>query len=123
GVTFTIASPAVPSSYSGSALVLGDFNGDYILDLAYFDRSSKLVVVPGNENGDFRTDAPIFTELGTHYAGSLIPADLNADGLMDLAFFFQDYPTPHIGYGPPINLLELIETGHDGTFSVSPVIP
>ncbi|WP_263359897.1 FG-GAP-like repeat-containing protein [Acidicapsa ligni] len=79
--TPTATSPAV--GQSPTAIVVADFNGDGILDLAVsIYNQSNLTILLGKGDGTFTltTSGPIPNE----FAQALAAADLNGDGILDL---------------------------------------
>lgn len=81
GGVFTEKS-AAPSGTVGAAVVVGDFNGDGIPDLASALGNSVAVLL-GNGDGTFtaKNGQPVSTQTNV----SLIAADFNGDGKLDLA--------------------------------------
>jgi hypothetical protein len=67
-----------------TAVAVGDFNNDGILDVAWSGPSGVLNVSLGDGKGGFQ--APISSDLYGGYA--LIPGDFNRDGNLDLAIIF-----------------------------------
>ena len=91
----TFAQPLLsPSSIPNSLVlgggnVLGDFNHDGKMDVAVIDSSSaNVVILLGNGNGTFGSSSVFSaTPAGSgNTAGSLVAADLNGDGIPDLAW-------------------------------------
>jgi hypothetical protein len=81
----TFQSPAnylTGSSFSSTALAVGDFNGDGIPDLAAVTYDSNVSVLIGNGNGTFQ--APKRTAIPVGYIPTqLIATDLEGDGKQD----------------------------------------
>ena len=84
GFTPAPASPAV-QGIAPVSMAVGDFNGDYIPDLAIADSSSNNVtVLLGNGTGGFKTGpGSPYAVMGTNPV-SLAVGDFNADGVPDL---------------------------------------
>ncbi len=95
---------SITSSLDTSSIVVGDFNGDGIPDLALNDNS--VVVYLGNPDGTY-TEAPTPPSQGPESAPMII-ADFNGDGIQDLAV--ASYASSEI--------LILLGKG-DGTFTSS----
>ena len=95
---------------ASSATVVGDFNGDGILDVALVS-AGYVKVLLGNANGTFQ--AGISTFFST-YAGrdGIAAADFNGDGKLDLVITGYD-PYSSSGYG----FAGLLLGNGDGTFS------
>ena len=91
------------------SVVVGDFNGDHILDLAVADfQSQQVTILLGNKDGSFQ--APKLYPAGAN-PSSIVSADFNGDGLLDLAVT----STP-LGLNPG-NLVSLLLGNGDGTFT------
>jgi hypothetical protein len=94
------------------SIAVGDFNHDGILDLAVAAAASytdTVVVLLGNGDGTFRHEASYTAGTGPT---SLVAADFNHDGILDLAVAnsLSDYVTILLGNG-------------DGTFRAGPQEP
>ena len=116
----------------GNPSVVGDFNGDGKLDIAYSCSGMQLAVLLGNGDGTFQN--PVITSLsatpatnGYYTAMPMAGVDLNGDGKTDLVFSnFQGSvvkgPTctgSESGRGSTI--ITLLSRG-DGTFSAPTVV-
>ena len=84
--TFTVSStnPALGMNPSGitTADVNGDGNADLVVSQMDSSGSGQVLVFSGNGNGTFTLASP-FTSVGST-AATIIPADINSDGNMDL---------------------------------------
>ena len=101
-----------PKTFAAGAgpnrIVAGDFNGDGRLDLATGNSATQDVsVLLGNGDGTFQTQQQRFA-LGDGYPLSMVAADFNDDGRLDLAL------------GTGADLEELLGNG-DGSFQPSEV--
>jgi len=97
-------------------LVLADFNGDGILDMAVANSGTDTVsVLIGNGDGTF-TPASTPTYTVGNEPVALIAADLNGDGIMDIAVANE------LGRGASQALSVLIGNG-DGTFKAAANYP
>lgn len=108
----------VVSNYSGAAsayTVVGDFNGDGVLDVALIWAGGVKTML-GNSNGTFQ--APVNTYFSTYVGGDgIATADFNGDGKLDLAITASD-PSSTTGY----RFVGLLMGNGDGTFQdISPV--
>jgi hypothetical protein len=91
----SVMSPALPTYYTGSAgvysLLVQDFNGDGIPDLAVEGSTGRIEILPGSGNGMFGassiggTQSPDDTKGDGGYL--IAAADLNGDGIPDLLAF------------------------------------
>jgi uncharacterized membrane protein len=82
--TFTPSSQSPLAGAQPSAMTVGDYNGDGLLDLAVVDYgSSTLTVLLGNGDGTF-TPANLSPQIGS-YPNSIAQGDFNGDGIPDLA--------------------------------------
>jgi hypothetical protein len=80
---FTTAS-AYP--YSGGVVASADFNGDARPDTIFSDISiGKVGVMLDQTDGTLAS--PVYTSLTTAPIAGIIPADLNADGILDIVFW------------------------------------
>jgi FG-GAP-like repeat/FG-GAP repeat len=74
----------IPSILDIEAAVVGDFNGDGKLDLAFTNQAEPMTILFGNGDGTFQGHieyvVPQVTSLN-----SLVAADFNGDGALDLA--------------------------------------
>lgn len=71
----------------------GDYDGDGVIDIAWFDQSSPhdVIMAAGNGNGSFmssETLSPAFTNVPSTFY--LNPADYDGDGKVDLGVFSKD---------------------------------
>jgi hypothetical protein len=104
------AQVAYPTGVGGNPLsvVIGDFNGDGIPDLAVADfQTQQVSVLLGNGDGSFQTVKAYSTGANP---SSIVAADFNGDGKLDLALT----STP-LGSSPG-NLVSLLLGNGDGTF-------
>ncbi len=86
--TFTPASGSpITTTYGPYGIAVGDFNGDGKLDLAILDANSQgyevVTVLLGNGDGTFTSTASTLSACGGSV--SLVVADFNKDGKLDLA--------------------------------------
>src|SRR5882672_3524089 len=76
-----------------SAIAVGDFNGDGILDLAVTDSANNSVAILfGKNDGSFTSPVTYPTESGTTPVGipvALLATDIDGDGVLDLAVVNQ----------------------------------
>jgi len=125
---------SIPGSFlsevSQPSLAVGDFDGDGVSDLAFYDfivegmETSDLAAVLKN-NGTVgtlpRTDTSlnIPADVGGQNGGyNVISADINGDGIADLAMTFD---LDNIATSGPDRLLAFLGNG-DGTFNPEPVV-
>ena len=118
--TFTIGPTTQSTIVSGInyPMIAGDFNGDGKTDLAFlscsYTETESLTTFLGNGDGTFAAPATVTinqtSQGGDGIAGSLIAADFNGDGKIDLAAV-GDY----IGQG---GVTILLGNG-DGTFTAT----
>jgi hypothetical protein len=97
-------------------VAVGDFNGDHKLDVVALDSlGGNLWVLPGNGNGTFQAATSYVIGTAQALATSMLIADLNGDGILDLAVTGQ---TPLSGVqflNNPGTILVFSGNG-DGTF-------
>ena len=81
---------SIPVNKEVVSIAAGDFDGDKIIDLAYYGTPAELVVLKGDGNGGFR-------ELRRHSTGEAIDAqtalqtaDMNRDGRTDLVLLMPN---------------------------------
>lgn len=108
--TFTPTLTSFILDYFPTSVVVGDFNGDGILDLAFSDLNGVEIVI-GNGDGTFKeTSASPITVPSELY--NLQAGDFNHDGKMDLA-----------GLDNYNDRIVLLQGAGDGTFAVTSTIP
>jgi hypothetical protein len=108
--TFTFSQVTFTLDYFPTSVVVGDFNGDGVLDLAFSDLNGVEIAL-GNGDGTFtETSAspiPVPTELYSLQLG-----DFNHDGKVDIA-----------GLDKYFDQIVLLIGGGDGTFTVTATNP
>ncbi|OCQ96095.1 hypothetical protein BCD64_12120 [Nostoc sp. MBR 210] len=100
-VTFASVINYNSSSLPGYPTVVGDFNKDSILDLAYIEENTNnLYVAFGNSSGSFNFASAQYYSVGyggtsysTYYPSDVAVGDFNGDGYLDLATANDDSPT------------------------------
>ncbi|WP_062295123.1 FG-GAP-like repeat-containing protein [Nostoc piscinale] len=112
-VTFAPVINYNSSSFAGYPKVVGDFNKDNILDLAYLEYG-KLYVAFGNSSGSFNFASAQYYSVGSGSSYSYSPSDVavgdfNGDGYLDLATANDNSPTVSVllnnksgGFSPAI---------------------
>ncbi len=108
--TFTAAVASLTLDYFPTSIVVGDFNGDGILDLAFSDLNGVEIAL-GNGDGTFKeTSASPIAVPSELY--SLVAGDFNHDGKLDLAGV-ENYD----------GVIDLLIGAGDGTFTVESTTP
>jgi hypothetical protein len=79
--------PRIINNVSGNSIVIGDFNGDRIADLAILPFNGPVNIYLGKGNGDFFP--PIQTATGGAGAAIIAAADFDGDGNLDVATIQQ----------------------------------
>jgi beta-lactam-binding protein with PASTA domain len=106
------------TNYFSQAIAAGDFNRDGITDLAIQGYSQVLPVLLGNADGTFQT-AKDYPPGGTDgfYSGqtTIVTADFNGDGILDLANLVRSN-TPN---GKYYDQLAVLLGNGDGTFGTA----
>jgi VCBS repeat protein/FG-GAP repeat protein len=84
--TFGVSQPYTVAAGTFVSVVTGDFNGDGKVDIAFATSVPNAIgsigVLFGNGDGTFATSA--VTSTGVNSPGSIVAADLNGDGKLDL---------------------------------------
>jgi hypothetical protein len=95
------------------SVVVGDFSGNGILDLAVADfHSQQVSILMGNGNGTFQAVKQYPTGANP---SSVVTADFNGDGIPDLALASQPLPPA------PGNVVSVLLGNGDGTFGAPAV--
>jgi hypothetical protein len=100
--------PAACTSFNSDSLVVGDFNGDGIADIAYFCNGTS-GIMPGNGDGTFGTTK----SLAGAISAKVVAGDFNKDGKLDLVVF-------GLTFGPnttALGTLQFFAGNGDGTFA------
>lgn len=120
--TFTVVAATLATSAAPVGLATGDFNGDGLLDLAvtsYIGPSSNAVsILLGKGDGTFNP-ATFFSAIGSEFR-SVAVADLNGDGIADLAvgshwsatFTFLGHGDGTFDSGQPIATQNSLSSGY-----------
>jgi FG-GAP-like repeat len=97
-------------------VAVGDFNGDHKLDVAVFDPlGGNFWVLLGNGNGTFQAATQYPMGTAQALATSMLVADLNGDGILDVAVTGQTpLPSALFPYAPGTILV--FSGNGDGTF-------
>ena len=109
--TFKAAGPNLAPSGNFGRIASGDFNGDGIPDLVatnYFNYGESPTIFLGKGDGTFTTLSTSFTL--DYFPTSLVVADFNGDGFLDLAF-------------SDLNEVEIVLGNGDGTFNETSASP
>jgi len=101
-----------------SAVAVGDFNGDGIVDLAVTDSANNNVaILLGKVGGGFTLPVTFATESGTNPAGNpvaLLATDIDGDGVLDLSVVNQGNGS--VAGSVSILLGHVLNGKGDGTF-------
>lgn len=85
----TLSTQEYAISNLGSSIVTADFSGDGVLDLALVQNQgsgpASILILLGNGDGTFAAPQPVATFSATQFPFYLVVADLNGDGIADLA--------------------------------------
>ena len=109
--TFTAAGPNVDLSADFALIATGDFNGDGIPDFVtpnYFEDGGSPTIFLGKGDGTFTFSKVTFTL--DYFPTSVLVADFNGDGVLDLAF-------------SDLNGVEIALGNGDGTFTETSASP
>jgi len=108
--TFTAANASLTLDYFPTSVLVGDFNGDGVLDLAFSDLNGVEIAL-GQGDGTFKETAasPIAVPSELY---SLIAGDFNHDGKLDIA-----------GVDNYNDRIDLLIGAGDGTFTVTATTP
>ena len=99
-----------------TAVAVGDFNNDGLLDVAWSGPSGAVNISLGNGKGGF--EAPIPSDYG---GPKLIPGDFNNDGNLDLAIIYPNSAVVLLGDGQGHLSLksEISAIGGDNSFAIA----
>jgi hypothetical protein len=109
---FTAAGPNLDVSADFALIATGDFNGDGIPDLVtpnYFEFGGSPTIFLGKGDGTFTAPKPVSFTLD-YFPTSVLVADFNGDGILDLAF-------------SDLNGVEIALGNGDGTFTETSASP
>jgi hypothetical protein len=109
-----------PAGLDPLSIAVGDFNGDGIPDLALSDAESGAVfILLGNGDGTFQPAKSFATQFPTAQEVSIVVADFNNDGKLDVAVADQVSCTPT---GGGCNTIEVFLGNGDGTLQAPQLI-
>jgi len=115
--TFTHLTPLGPTAPVRD-VVARDFDGDGFPDIAFIGSNtdpSELAVYRNNRDGTFtKLASPTLIALGNTPTGSLVTADVNGDGRVDLLAMLSN---------PSANKIDVLAGSGDGLFVLEPKIP
>lgn len=86
------------AAIGGSTIKLTDLNGDGKLDVVFANTQGNLGVMLGNGNGSFQP----YVGFAAGFSYSLVPADFNGDGAIDMAII---QPNEGVGEAGEVNVL------------------
>jgi FG-GAP-like repeat/Abnormal spindle-like microcephaly-assoc'd, ASPM-SPD-2-Hydin/Bacterial Ig-like domain (group 3) len=110
--TFAVAGPNLDLTADFALIATGDFNGDGIPDFVtpnYFEFGGSPTIFLGKGDGTF-TFSKVTTFTLDYFPTSVLVADFNGDGVLDLAF-------------SDLNGVEIALGNGDGTFTETPASP
>jgi hypothetical protein len=115
---FTMSGPFA-TGHNPQAVALGDFNGDGSLDMAVVNENDNTVsIFIGDGTGNFKTPAPTYTLQSGVGPVALVTADLDGDGILDLAVVNQlDHSTACGGPMGGQGSISFLQGKGDGTFT------
>ncbi|HEU5352635.1 MAG TPA: FG-GAP-like repeat-containing protein [Terracidiphilus sp.] len=88
------------SPYTGPAIAVGDFNHSGHPGLAVgLQQNEAVVILFGNGSGAFTPSSATFANAMNLYTSSVVAADFNADGNLDLALTSSGTDIVDLGYG------------------------